>query len=246
MPYSQHPDLLVPSDDTIIWRYQDLPKLLFLLEKKKLHFALKHQLVDKWEAILSKDMRDRLEALLPDSIKAIFDKTFRMEQTIIGVNCWHIGDWESVALWKLYTSQEYGTAIRCSVGKLKASFGHYKQDVFIGEVLYEDHEEVSRAPSISCDLKFAEPYFQKRRCYHQENELRALTVSPPKPKRGLSQRQGLLVDVDLSTLIESITLCSGFPTWGRILLDSALSRAGINPQIIKSDLLKPPSECGFS
>lgn len=58
------------------------------------------------------------------------------------MNCWHISDYESDAMWKLYLKGEEGIAIQSTYKQLSDSFNNYHEnDVFIGVITYIDHEK---------------------------------------------------------------------------------------------------------
>jgi hypothetical protein len=58
-----------------------------------------------------------------------------------GVSCWHMNDYESKAMWKLYANK--GIAIESTIGQFKSSFlresGENK--IYVFPVRYEDFEK---------------------------------------------------------------------------------------------------------
>lgn len=135
-----------------VWRYMDLPSLLWILENEKLHFSSP-----------SDDFDDRYETTLP---KAWYE--FREEQwrgigeafdhdpdefwqkhcnrrknmrDNIYVSCWHANQTESAAMWDLYGESKYTVAIRTTVNGLRRAF--HAQDeyaVAVGDVKYVDFD----------------------------------------------------------------------------------------------------------
>jgi hypothetical protein len=248
MPYLAHPQIETPPDETVIWRYMDLPKFLFMLEHGTLYFALLSEFEDKWEAVLDRE----LTAGIANQFTAASGQVIGLFQDYFqhtAVNCWYCGGEESIAMWRLYTKSEFGIAIKSSVRDLKRALTVSDTDVFIGAVVYRDH---TTAPAQTLSPYEITPYkaiLQKRVCYKHECELRAIThflsafadnaqpgtlPDTPYPQRGGP------VTVHLSTLIQSITTGPNFPDWAWTLLESALARAGVKSPVIESNAFKPP------
>jgi hypothetical protein len=250
MPYQQQIGVQTPSDNTVIWRYLDLPKILLLLERGELYFPLVRELRDNWEAVLSKKTRANIATFAQSAGKTIIEM-IRSFTKNLGVNCWHIDEDESIAMWSLYTSWKpglatdcYGTVIKSSVGRLKSALAKSPEKVIIGRVLYENHDAAFARLRLSEPTVAFEPVFQKRTCYRHEHELRAVTVVQPDLSTQFPEH-GKSIEVDLATLIESIILCPGFPIWVKNLLESSAARANINPGLSESRILIPPSRCGL-
>ncbi len=252
MPYLEHPLAITPSDDTVIWRYVDLPKLLKMLEDKALYFALLSELSDPWEAVIDRRLaRSIATTLASGAASGDLVRLFMAFNRSLGVNCWYIGPEESIAMWSLYTHTIYGVAIKSNVGRLKRALSSTPQQVFLGRVEYRDHDE---EPSSLYDRSETGPLkavLQKRVCFKHECELRAFTyIMPALPDQAeLGQVMsaplpecGLNLDADLKEIIESITLGPKFPSWAETILNSTLFRTKINPPVLPSDAFKPPPE----
>ncbi|MDL1985064.1 MAG: hypothetical protein LWX54_12915 [Deltaproteobacteria bacterium] len=119
------------NNDTPIWRYMDMSKFAFLVCQKKLWFSRADLLGDDHEGSLpdstvryreskwpDKDMRDRFERGSKEGRKHVF------------VNCWTSQDPESLAMWKIYTPNATGVAIRSTVGRLASCFPRIANDLF--------------------------------------------------------------------------------------------------------------------
>lgn len=57
-----------------------------------------------------------------------------------GVSCWHESDYESDAMWKLYSASGQRIAIESTVGQLRESLGN-RTDLIIDRVRYMDFEQ---------------------------------------------------------------------------------------------------------
>jgi hypothetical protein len=121
MPYLDFPPFVeTPHDNTVLWRYMDLPKLLWLLEKKVLYFAPPSEFEDKWEAVIPRDLTTAIQISFAAASGSVLDE-FQRFHGRSAINCWYSGTDESVAMWRLYTNSEYGLAIATTVGRLEAA-----------------------------------------------------------------------------------------------------------------------------
>jgi hypothetical protein len=248
MPYMVHPQIESPADEIVIWRYMDLPKLLLMLEQRSLYFAVFSEFEDKWEAVLDRELTASIANQFTAASAQVND-LYGEYLKHTAVNCWYCGEDESIAMWRLYTKSEYGVAIRSNVGDLKRALSVSKQDVYLGRVVYRDH---TAPPSQVLTVNQITPYkavLQKRVCYKHECEMRAITEFlpefPENPALGEVfvvpfPQHGKPINVDLHILIHSITTGPNFPGWALGLLQSALSRAGINPPLAESSAFKSP------
>jgi len=243
MPYVEH-----PQDETVIWRYMDLPKFLLMLEQRSLYFALFSEFEDKWEAVLGRELTAGIAnqfAAASGQVIGLYEEYFKHT----AVNCWYCGEEESIAMWSLYTTSEYGVAIKSTVKDLKSVLAIYEKDVFLGAVVYRDH---TAPPVQTLAANAITPYsavLQKRVCYKHELELRAITHFLPEFPENLPlgttvvatyPEHGRPVSIDLPTLIRSVTTGPNFPGWAWKLLESALSRADLRVPVIESNAFKPP------
>jgi streptogramin lyase len=126
-----HPSFRAPDKDLAIWRYVDLPRLVTMLETRAVFFARLDALRDQFEGSLP--LRDGTDVGL-DEITAggldpehtrYFLKLHREGLAIFRpralVSCWHINDYESMAMWELYAQSGSGIAIRSSSLRLVES-----------------------------------------------------------------------------------------------------------------------------
>jgi hypothetical protein len=145
MPYTEHPEFCLPERDRTIWRYIDFTKLVSLLEKQALFFARADLLADPFEGAYPRwASMDVIEAS-PSSLglsEAARQGMLRMRNmrkslpTSVLVNCWHVGEQESAAMWKLYLKSDEGVVIRSTVNQLVRCFEGYPKQIFIGRVEY--------------------------------------------------------------------------------------------------------------
>jgi hypothetical protein len=241
MPYDTHPFANTPPDDSVIWRYMDLPKFLLLLDQKALYFPILPDLADKWETALDHAEKEFITGHFPSLATGGVVSSMQEFISRVVVNCWYNGDSESVAMWALYTSTPYGIAIESRVGRFKKALRIYGGRVYLGLVEYLDHEApvtTSLAPPLG-QINAVRPVLHKRLCYKHECELRAFTVLPsnqPPPTNGVQ------IPVYLNDLIEGVTLGPAFPNWCVGLVEEGLVRSNLSIPVAPSDAARLPTD----
>jgi hypothetical protein len=129
---STHPAFQQPPDTSILaWRYMDLPKLLALIIKRELYLRRLDLLPDKFEGLYPTQTSKALtQAYLAsgqidaDTAKGIAEHRVKFAKDVrrnFYVNCWHLGDVESEAMWRIYCGAGGGVAIVLPYEKLSAS-----------------------------------------------------------------------------------------------------------------------------
>ena len=157
------------------------------------------------------------------------------------VSCWHKSDFESEAMWKLYSRHDFGVAIVSSYRSIRDSTP--PSDVFMDHhkmypVEYIDYQEdVIRLRSLS-------PFLHKRRSFQHENEVRLVFQDYDyDPKKGLVPRHqghGVAFDVKLDLLIEKVVVAPFSPDWFFDLVKSEISQHSSEIPIERSELSVPP------
>ncbi|WP_143519181.1 DUF2971 domain-containing protein [Pseudomonas sp. QTF5] len=108
---------------------------------------------------------------------AVFRKLLSLLSKGTLVSCWYYSEHQSEAMWKLYSDQGKGVAVKTTVGKLKhalsAAIATERQTkIFLGKVKYLDYSDSSIAPS-DCVVDGHIMPLLKRVSYSHENEVRA-------------------------------------------------------------------------
>ncbi len=112
-----------PDNNQKIWRYMDFSKYVDMLTTNTLYFTRADKLEDpydcSWMLFLGESQK-QLSSEYPQ-IKERTRQVNTFERLFVYLNCWHMNDVESVALWKLYSENKYETiAIQTTFGKLKS------------------------------------------------------------------------------------------------------------------------------
>jgi len=199
----------------IIYRFMGLDKFIYLICRKKLWFTRGDKLGDEHEGSLPKKLVDARNERLDkevlqntikfskiQEIKRKFENGSRLYRQTRFVSCWTRNDCESLLMWKIYTPNSTGVAIKSTVKRLSECFIRQPNDFFerkymtISETIYEDY--------IDTDQLELEQIFYKRHAYAYENEIRAVasflsTIETP---------DKMETDVDLDVLIDKIYMLS--------------------------------------
>ena len=120
------------------------------------------------------------------------------------INCWHLSEHESLAMWKLYAKDEKGIAIQTNLADFKDAFENSERDIFAGKVDYIDYE-TDTFYKASGHKYYAmngfSLFIHKRNIYSYENEYRAICSNNIS-----SQSEGVHIKVNLNKLIHKIYL----------------------------------------
>ena len=206
--YLAHKAFKTPPDTCVIWRYMSFAKFTSLIATESLYFSRLDQHSDEMEGLVSTN---------PENIE--HRKYIRFSSYI---NCWHINNNESDAMWKIYGPTGENVAIKSTVGALKKSLKD-GTPVCIGRIDYEEGE-------IPGDNLYW-PVVFKRKPFQHEEELRLCISSPGsdnppnltqlkkelvllgvkdpsdmKLLKGIGPK-GILVRVDMSQLLKEVLIC---------------------------------------
>jgi hypothetical protein len=186
-----------------IWRYMDLAKFTWMLENKALFFANFKTFDDPFEGRFPK------ETNMSEYIAKQIEASIHDHETFI--NCWHMNEAESVAMWKLYSDLELseGVAIQSTYKNLREclSTPKEKDDIKIGVVKYSN---VAKFKYISV----FHPFIYKRKSFDYEREIRAILFLQNDYDKSKSDnhnpddepkyRKGVPIEIDLNKLIENV------------------------------------------
>jgi hypothetical protein len=255
--FEEHPVFQSPADlSTHIWRYIDLPKYISLLNDQALYFCRMDKFIDRFEGSLprpnlllrkadpyAKRIMQSSDGRLETAEKS-WERQFRIGRSHAFVNCWHMNDHESAAMWQLYCSNTQGMAIRSTYQALCESFRNYPRPVYVGVINYIDYDQEFIRDPRSNTLY---PLMHKRRSYYHEAELRALVTWQPsfkgtslKPMWRKPKVTGIPVPVDLNLLIESVFVAPNAEPWFHKVVDSVSVKYGLSIQPRQSRLGEDP------
>ncbi|MDD5133949.1 MAG: hypothetical protein PHP01_00885 [Phycisphaerae bacterium] len=112
-----------PDNNQKIWRYIDFSKYIDLLTTSELHFARADKFEDpydcSWMQFFGKEYK-QLSLANPQGKERTRQLNI-FERLFVYLNCWHINEHQSAALWRLYSENKYETiAIQTTFGKFKS------------------------------------------------------------------------------------------------------------------------------
>lgn len=145
--------------------YSDVIEYVSLMESSN------HQKTPEFVAAIQK-AKDQLATR-----SAVFRKLFNLLSKGTLVSCWYYSEYQSEAMWKLYSDQGKGVAVKTTVGKLRhalesAIATERQTKIFLGKVKYLDYSDSTIAPS-DCVVDGHIMPLLKRISYSHENEVRA-------------------------------------------------------------------------
>ncbi len=226
--YINNPIIKLPDDsDTIVWKYLDLSKFLDLLLSQKLFMSRSDKFEDQFEGTFSEPTFEEIKKLSKDNPE--FLEYYKSHREKVVVSSWHINEYESFAMWQIFTQNSEGLAIQSTIGRLQNALKpekNYKQ--FIGEVNYIDYKK----EYIPFDDLFF-PFLFKRKSFQYEREVRIISDTS---SNNIKINDGLKIDVDISQLIEKIYIHPKSENWYKNLVIELVSKLDFNIEIEKSDL----------
>jgi len=238
----QHPSFRAPTNKEIrIWRYMDLAKYLAILQRRALFFPRATLLGDPFEGSSTIPMvvaREHIENNkdMPDGMSEQISKLVKSSVEKFMVSCWHMNEYESAAMWRLYLSANEGVCIQLTYNRLRSCLGNC---VFI-EVNYIDYQ--------------TEWFFQgqlfnaivhKRKSFEHERELRAVFwelhgIPEAEPYKAKIERAGLWIDIDLPSLIETVHISPAAEPWLVSVIQEATAKYDLHIPVVQSALTGSP------
>lgn len=172
------------------------------------------------------------------------------------VNCWHAGDHESVAMWKIYGAPGAGVAIVTDGGRLGAALASNSEEFHLGSVRYRDPSIFEIGTRNAFDTLMV-----KRTNYKYEHEVRLVhwhtgNCHDPLAKFSWNEETmrfddliedtrplvpGLSLDCDLDVLIERVIISPFAPQWYQSMIERVRERLNYRFPVVASTLLKAPS-----
>lgn len=242
----EDPEFRLPADDAVLWRYLDLAKFVAMLQRRCLYLARADQLGDPFEGSYARPniaARPQNYGHIPELSLQTLSMAKESIRFLTYVNCWHHGQHESEAMWKLYATEDRGIALRSSVAALRDSLAGTER-ICLGSVRYIDFRDT---PIREDDPLLA--FMYKRRSFQHEQEVRAAMIhiaaghsfdscpltAPP------SQPPGIELQVDLSRLIQGVIVSPFAEDWLVEVVREVTRRYDLDVPIQKSELADTPN-----
>ena len=226
--YLNNPNIKLPEDtNTIVWKYLDLSKFLDLLMSEKLFMSRSDKFEDQYEGTFSEPTFEEIKKLSIDNPEFLnFYKTHREK---VAISSWHINEYESFAMWQIFTQNSEGLAIQSTIGRLqKALKPETNLKQYIGQVNYIDYKK----EYIPFDDLFF-PFLFKRKSFQYEREVRIISDTSD---TAITINDGIKINVDISQLIDKIYIHPKSENWYKNLVIELVSKLDFDITIEKSDL----------
>ncbi len=250
----EHPVFDTKIDvDTVIWRYFDFPKFVSLLQSRALYFSRANLLGDPLEGSVTRAREAARRRLLQnppkgrsrEELERVFEHNARIVRQAPGctyINCWHMGDHESMAMWLGYGGGPYGVAIRSTFGLLDDLLPIDFPDspmphVFIGRVKYIDYQ--SEEQQVPEEYNAYGPFLCKSIPYQHESELRAVFADMSFFDRS-DAPPGHLIPLDVEGLICGVTVSPLSPPWFDGVVNETCGRFGCPANVSRSSVFGEP------
>jgi hypothetical protein len=213
---------VVPADDSkTTWRYLTFPSFVSVLQTKQMFFSRLEDLEDPYEGRFT----DVVKCHFPTQVVAASEQFSRHN---LCVNCWHMNEYESAAMWAIYAESGTGIAIRSTIGRMKASLHVDPRDVSMCEVQYVDFSQFG-----GCDRCFS--LNLKRKSFEHEREVRLWRLEADHHTQDL----GVSISVDPDELIDQVYISPKAEHWLKDLVDREMVTYHLNRAAIRSELYSP-------
>jgi hypothetical protein len=219
-----------------VWRYMDFTKFVSLLDSGSLYLSAANRFEDPYEGAMSH--ANQLIDDFPPEFREVLSKFRHWGRSWTYINCWHMNEVESAAMWRLYSQTAEAVAIQSTYSKLRDCL---PESTYIGTVKYIDYDNM---PIPENNLFY--PYVHKRLSFQHEKEVRVLLQELPHiPGEGfdrtrINSEAGKLIKLDLTRLVDEIYVSPTAPSWFLHLVVSICQRYDYALRVRQSDLSRSP------
>lgn len=249
-----HPEFVHPSDANVkVWRFMGLAKFLSMLNTKYLYFARSDKLGDPFEGSIT-FMDSEIERSITEeeslarryypemtfeAVKNMYSNASEMRKNIrsqMFINCWHMNDHESAAMWKLYGEHNESVCIQSDFISLNEAL---PKECHIGIVKY-----ISYRDKITESKYLFTPFLYKRKSFEHEREIRAIfwkiEISNNQIILGSESEHGIPIPVSLDSLIHNVFVSPAAPPWFRDVVEDASAKYNLAAPVHQSSLTESP------
>lgn len=219
----------------------DFTQLVSMLEEGGLLFTRGDLLEDKFEGTMSRPTYKFLKQHAQDPQEHA--GLLRLTKAWSYVNCWHMSEHESAAMWKVYSTTKESVSIQSTYLRLRAALDN---DIYIGEIKYI-YYELDKIPPDNTFFSL----MHKRRSFEYERELRAVwsalhrvADAGPAVASGYEFRPAddpaVWKKVNFGQLIENVYVSPTAKPWFLALVKRVLNRYQLRVSVCQSDLAAEP------
>ena len=259
-----------PNNKDILWRYTNLEVFVNLLDTEALYFTRADKFEDPYEGFIPQSIieayKQSLDRVIPTEFVEAIMKRHEASRKYVMCNCWHQNVVESMAMWEKYHMRNSGVAIKTTGEKMKNSLTS-EYSIYIGKIeyIYGNTDDAQYMQNfLQNDIPLAKkltyfPYFQKRKEYEHEQEVRLIVDIDPFVMDALTNQTvetvdtfletglpdiceiGMLFDIDVNMLIDEVIVSPYARDWITDTLRSVVQKFGFNFDVRPSTLLDAPT-----
>ena len=182
---------------------------------------------DQYEGTFSEPTFEEIKKLAINNPE--FLNYYKTHREKVAISSWHINEYESFAMWQIFTQNSEGLAIQSTIGRLqKALKPETNLKQYIGQVNYIDYKK----EYIPFDDLFF-PFLFKRKSFQYEREVRIISDTSD---TAITINDGIKINVDISQLIDKIYIHPKSENWYKNLVIELVSKLDFDMTIEKSDL----------
>ena len=182
---------------------------------------------DQYEGTFSEPTFEEIKKLAINNPE--FLNYYKTHREKVAISSWHINEYESFAMWQIFTQNSEGLAIQSTIGRLQKALEPEKNlKQYIGQVNYIDYKK----EYIPFDDMFF-PFLFKRKSFQYEREVRIISDTSDTK---ININDGIKINVDISQLIDKIYIHPKSENWYKNLVIQLVSKLGFDIEIEKSDL----------
>lgn len=220
-----------------IWRYMAIEKFALLMSRRQLWFTRADLLGDEHEGSLPDSVIHEREQRIDDHrVIERIKRGSKEGRKHAFVSCWSMQAPEALSMWKIYTPNATGIAVKTTVDRLAGCFVCRPNDLFGG--LCAHIEKVSYVDFVShetTDNAF-DRFIHKQEAYAYEMEVRAIISFMP---TGEEPPIGTERGVDLGLLIDKIyvshRLGDGLERFVEdLLLENHIKKDVVHPPFVRT------------
>jgi len=220
-----------------LWRYMAIEKFGLLMSRRELWFTRADLLGDDHEGSLPDSIIDERQQRLKDrQVKEKIERGSKEGRKNAFVSCWSMQTPEALSMWKIYTPNATGVAIKTTVDRLSRCFISKSNDLF--DRLNARIEKVRYVNFVShkADPDSFDRFTHKQNAYCYEKEVRAIISFLPTVEE---PPIGIGVQVDLDLLIDEIyvshRLGDGLERFvADLLLENDIKKDVIHPPFVRT------------
>jgi len=225
--------------DLDLWRYMSIDKFALLMSRRRLWFARGDLLGDEHEGSMPNSIIDERRQRLDDSrVEQVIESGSKAGRKYFFVSCWSMQDPKLLSMWKIYTPNATGVAVKTTVRRLASCFASKLNDGVFNSCRFR----IAKASYINYAAHKAtpdafDPFTHKQEAYYYEKEIRAI-LSYVNMQTVDELPMGIELIVDLDVLIDEIYVShlsgDGLADFvNKLLQENNLTKTIAHPSFVK-------------